>query len=109
MDFPLWWTECVTTASPKFPSVTLHTAQDNTTNNKCVKEGWERQKIERCAVLRGRTGDVMAVTGVVSGLSPVLGIGEHSQWLIAMSMCKQSCSSKRVDWVTHHDTPQLPQ
>lgn len=57
----------------------LHTAQDNTTKNKCVKEGRERQKIERCAVLRGRTGDVMAVTGVVSGLSPVLGIGEHSQ------------------------------
>lgn len=61
----------------------LHTAQnevqDTTTKNKCVKEGWKRQKIERCAVLRGRTGDVMAVNGVVSGLSPVLGTGEHSQ------------------------------
>lgn len=60
-------------------NLTLHTAQGNTTKNKCVKEGWEREKIERCAVLRGRTGDVMAVTGVVSGLSPVLGIEEHSQ------------------------------
>lgn len=61
----------------------LHTAQNEaqytTAKNKCVKEGWERQKIERCAVLRGRTGDMMTVTGVVSGLSPVLGIGEHSQ------------------------------
>lgn len=41
--------------------------QDTTTKNKCVTEGWERQKIERCAVLRGRTGDVLVVTGVVSG------------------------------------------
>lgn len=61
----------------------LHTAQnevqDTTTKNQCVKEGWERQKIERCAVLRGRTGDGMAVNGVVSGLRPVLGTGKHSQ------------------------------
>lgn len=70
---------------PSFQPTLLHTAQneaqDTTAKNKCVKEGWERQKIERCAVLRVlRTGDVMAVTGVVSGLSPVLGIGEHREY-----------------------------